>query len=213
MILWLLACQPRLVEPSPVRQAGQITLTQDASRGTTRLRVLLYESFAGPLPSERQGLPMDACATLVPTTSSQATVYRDAEVRAWCGGQEIELTEHAPGSWARKVDPAAAGLSCEVTIDGEPVEVPPLPEVPDVEVRRTGLVWTPADGDEVRVSVPRSGGRSTLCRLVDDGEGPRPKGIGLQTSFVSRVALAAPALEGGRVPVASIAGAWLRPED
>ncbi len=102
-MIWLLACQPKSFTPDPVKQVGQVTLTVDASRQTGRLRVLVYEAFGAPLPSERQGLPLDACATLVPESSLQGLVCRDVEVRAWCDGVELELNEHAPGSWAKRL--------------------------------------------------------------------------------------------------------------
>lgn len=209
--MWLLACVPQVLEPTEVRQAGQITLSADATRGTARLRVLVYDNHVGPLPSERQGLALDACATQIPEAASAARVFRDAEVRAWCDGVEIALTEAAPGSWSRALDGAVPGTRCDVEIDGERLSVPPLPQPPDLEVRATRLTWTPAGADELRVSVPRGDGRSTLCRLRDDGAGPRPRGIGLQTAFVSRVELDAPKTEAGRVPIASIAGVWLPP--
>jgi hypothetical protein len=211
ILLALLGCPPRqLPPPSDALLVGQVTLSIDHDRGIARFRVMLHEPVAAPLPSERQGIPLDACETLVPDQRSDyGRVYRQAAVSLDCAG-ERPLQQDAPGLWSHAFEqPPAPGTRCTLWLDGQAHALPPVPEPPDLELRAGTLSWTPQGADEVRVSIPRAEGRSTLCRLVDDGLAPAPAHMRGRQAFVTRVELDQVRLEDGRLPMASIAGTWL----
>ncbi len=210
-LLWLLGCPPRqLPEPTPALLAGQATLSVDHHTGRSHFRLLLHEPVAAPLPSERQGIPLDSCATTVPEQHADyPRVYRDAVVSLDCDG-ERPLDRAAPGNWSHYFEqPPAAGTRCTLWLDGQAIALPPMPEPPEMRFAGGSLTWTGGGADEVRVSVPRAEGRSTLCRLVDDGRAPAPPHMRGRQAFITRVELDQVRLDQGRLAMASIAGTWL----
>ena len=207
------ACPTQEVVPSRTMLSGQVTLSSDLDRGVARLRVVLHEPVHSPLPSERQGLALDRCETLVPVSAVATGPPTEAEVRAWCEGEEVPLRRANEITWVHKFrELPEAGFRCrvEITEDGvaEDVELPPLPAPPDLEIGR-GLTWTAQGADEIRLSVPRSEGRTTLCRLADDGSAPAPRGLRLQQGFTTRVELEVIRVGQGELELASLAGVWL----
>jgi len=200
------ACTRASVQPQDVELAGRISLTWDETLQQGRLAVLRYLPAPVPLPAERQGIPMDACDTVVPRTALDG-VLTDTTVSAVCDGEPLLFSENATGFWAHRLtEQPPDGYTCEVTIDDEVVTLPPLPAAPDLHIRARRARWTPGDADEIRVVFPRAASQSTICRLSDDGSAlvPQPGRGG----FVTRHRYALPKLEGGRVSVTVTAGRW-----
>jgi hypothetical protein len=191
-----------------VELSGRLSLSWDATSGKGRLAVASYLPAPLPLPAERQGIPMDACLLQTPSQLLDGALRGGIEVSASCDGAPLALEERMTGLWVHRIEaPPPAGMACEVTLDGRSYELPPLPEVPDLEVRGRRMRWTPAEGDELRVAFPASGGQSTLCRLADDGAArgaPRHATL----AFVTRQRYALPAAEEGRLAISVAAGAW-----
>lgn len=209
------ACPSPRVEVAPTTLAGQVTLSADHDRDVARLRVVLHEPITAPLPSERQGLAIDSCDTLLPNTAVVGGPATGAEVRAWCGGEELALKQREEILWVHVFpEMPPSGLACRLEIDlGDGpigVALPPLPAPPDLERRGRQMEWTPMGADEIRVSVPQSQGQTTLCRLADDGKAPAPRGLRLQTGFVTRVEIDVVRLGDARLELTSIGGRWLR---
>ena len=200
------ACKKPDVNAQDVELSGRVSLTWDETLQRGRLAVLRYLPAAVPLPAERQGIPVDACETLVPRTALDG-VLRETEVSAICDGEALALSADATGFWAHRFTaPPPAGFTCEVTVDGESFELPPLPEAPDLTIRAHRARWTPGDADEIRVVFPRADRQSTICRLTDDGDAFLPRTS--TGAFVTRHRYALPKIEDGRVSVTVTAGAW-----
>lgn len=212
--LILRGCPTPLVEPAQTVLAGQISLNADTSRERARLRILLHQPIAAPLPSERQGLALDTCATFVPTQFTGGEPLQGVTARAWCAGEELELESMGKSGWRHSFsglpDP---GLSCRVEVrTGDTTatfELPPLPAAPDLHRRGRQLTWSAKGADEVRLAVPRTEGRNTLCRLADDGEHRSTEPIQGDLGFATRAELAVGRLGEGRVELVSLSGAWL----
>lgn len=215
-LLLLLAClrPPEVAPGARVLQSGQISLSADLTLGRTELRIHTFAADLRPLPAERQGVNLGDCATLVPSSAAEGLVLRRAEVSARCDGEALPLQELTAGLMSYTFPgPVPPGLRCEVSVDGQTVALPPLPEAPDLRFGLARAKWTPAGGDEIRVVVPRSAGRSTYCRLPDIGEGPAPRGARSAQSFASRhrLALSEPEPDGSRVAVTVTSGVWMTP--
>lgn len=206
ILLLVLACQKPALTPQDVELSGRISVNWDDSLQRGRIAVLRYVPSVVPLPAERQGIAMESCATVVPRQALDG-VLRETEVSVTCDGEPMALRANATGFWVHHfTDPQIAGLSCEVTLDGERIPLPTLPEVPDLTVRGRRMQWTAGESDEIRVVYPRSQGESTICRFEDDGEaiGPRPGRL----AFVTRHNYALPKVDDGRVAVTVTAGGW-----
>ncbi len=203
------------IPPDPLLLSGSVTLSVDVTANRARLRVRTIVPSPGQPPAERHGLALDQCASLEPLPPLQGEVLRGAQVRAWCAEQELTLDNDLSGVATHLFSrPPPPGTSCVVEVDGQTLDLPPLPEAPVVDIIRGRLRWEPGDADELRFVVPRSDGVSTICRLVDDGDAPAPADTRHQLSFASRVRLALPELESGvRLPVSVIAGTWRSPTD
>jgi hypothetical protein len=187
-----------------------VTLSVDVTASRARLRVRTIRPGAGLPPAERHGLSLDQCATLKPLVALDGEVMRGAQVRAWCDDRELVMENGMHGVathlFARLPEP---GTPCVIEVDGQTLELPPLPEAPVIDIVRGRLRWEPGDADELRFVIPRTEGESTICRLRDDGDADAPPGARLHLSFASRVRLALPELNGGgHLPVAVIAGTW-----
>ncbi len=161
-------------------------------------------------PQDRAGLVMDSCG-VAPPVPREAGVLRPATATASCDGEPIVLGELAPGAWSTVLDVGLpVGSRCEVTLDGERIELPDLLPWPDLESSLGGLSWTPAGGDELRVVVPLPSGDLATCRLSDDGRGPKPRHLARHTAFATRQAYALARTEAGRIGVSVASGIWLR---
>ncbi len=203
-------CRPASIEPGQVELVGRISLSLDTSIDRSTLVVQAWQPTVVALPQERLGLELDRCAVHEPVRR-ELGVLRPAEASARCDGVELELSELAPGAWNLVRQPGLpVGSRCEVTLDGEVLELPELLPPPELSPRPWGLAWTPGDADELRVVVPLPSGQLATCRLRDDGSGPRPKQLKRHTAFATRQSYALPAVEGGRVAVSVASGAWLQ---
>lgn len=189
---------------------GRISLSLDTSLDRSTLVVQAWQPTVVALPEERLGLPLDRCAVHEPVRRELGAL-REAEASASCDGEPLELAELAPGAWNLVQQPGLpVGSSCEVTLDGEVLELPDLLPPPDLRPRPGGLSWTPGDADELRVVVPLPSGELATCRLRDDGKGPRPKQLKRHTAFATRQSYALPSVAEGRVAISVASGGWLR---
>ncbi len=203
----LSACRPPDPGPQRAELSGRIALSWDADRRRGHLIVASYLPAELPLPAERHGIAMESCRRVVPRATIDG-VLRPAEVSASCEGLELELEERLPGLYAHRfTEPLEAGTTCAVTLDGRSYTLPPLSPVPDLSLRGGRARWTPGDGDELRLTMPRSREESTVCRLSDDGRArvPRPGDL----AFVSRHHYALPRAEDdSRIAITATAGRW-----
>ncbi|MCB9758249.1 MAG: hypothetical protein H6739_00275 [Alphaproteobacteria bacterium] len=217
VVLALVACRPPPPAGAPsatVPLVGQISLSVDRTAGRANLRIHSMNRAMRPPPAERQGVPLDTCRTVVPTSYAEGVVLAPRPVAARCGGTPLTLEEPATGVFQHSFDRLPPpGTRCEVDFDGVTIPLPPLPEAPDLRVTVAGLRWTPAGGDELRYVIPMTDLESTICRLSDDGEAPAPPGARTQLAFVTRHQLALVPLpeQDARVAVSVTAGVWHTP--
>lgn len=214
--LWLLACLPlpEAAPAEPLLLAGQVSLTTDHTLQRSELRIHTFTPDLRPAPAERQGVPMGECATLVPRSAGEGLVLRRAQVSAACAGQPVALEEVAPGLVAHTFPGMLpTGTSCAVTVDDQEIALPALPPAPDVRFGVARSRWTPVGADELRIVVPRTAGRNTICRLPDTGVGPEPRGARHTLAFAShhRMGLSTPDPSGARVAVTVSSGVWMTP--
>ncbi len=176
--LWACLAFPPAVDPAlsaPVLLGGQASLSVDHWRETATLRVRTYQVKASPLPEDRQGIPLGDCARIVPETSGSGMVYEAEKVHALCPGYTLQIIDHHSGSttWGFDRMPEA-GLVCSVAIGEASEKLPPLPELPALQIDGREATWEPSGADEVRLVNLGASESSGVCRLPDVGQAKLP---------------------------------------